>query len=264
MVNLKKSFTLYAMIGSIVLCFTLSGCQYLKWPKTEQLPTTYRSSAIDEELSSFSKIVISGPIDIDMHFVAGKSYLSLEGDANLLEQTPYYVKDDTLYLISNPQYKYPPENKLMLTLYSGMLTHVEYHGSGKINLPNIQTPYFSLNIAGGAFVYMTGKTYRLDLTLSGTSRVNAKCVKARVIFVNTSDLAQAEVANNGNVSALSSGQSDVYYYNRPQMIAGHTRTSGSIMRMEGILSPYSVPYQIPFGTTVEQHPIETMMVPKQG
>lgn len=260
-ITLKKVLTLFSLVISIVLFFTVSGCQYLKWPKTEPSPTTYQTKAVDEELPNFSKIVISGPIDVDIRFTAGKSYLSLEGDANLLTETPYYIKDDTLYILSNPQYIYPPENRLMLTLYSSMLTDVEYHGPGKVNIPNLQTPYFSLNVAGGAFVYMTGKVYRLDLTLSGTSRVNAKCVKARVIFVNTSDLAQAEVANNGNVSALASGQSDVYYYTRPRMVAAHTRTSGSVMRMDGILSPYSVPYTIPYGTPVEQAPIKTTMIP---
>lgn len=258
---MNKLLSFFIILISMIGCITLTSCQYLKWPKTEPLPDSYEKKTIEEELSPFSKVVISAPVDVDVHFVTGKNYFMLQGDSNLIEETPYYVKDDTFYLLSNPQYIYAPDNKMMLTLYVPMLTEFDYHGPGKVNLPNIQTSHFIVNAEGGAFIYMTGKTYRLDLTATGTSRINAKCVKAHIIFVNTADLAQAEVSNRGNVSALSSNHSDIYYYDRPEMVAGHTPLSGSVMRMEGILPPYSVPYQIHPNTSSEPYPVQTTMAP---
>ena len=108
----------------------------------------------------------------------------------------------------------------------------------------IDSGTLATSVEGSGYLEVQGITNRFDASAAGTSRLNAKCLYARTIFINTADSAQAEVADNGTISAFAADQSDIYYYQTPKMVAAHERLSGSVLRMKGLADPRA-PFLLP-------------------
>lgn len=230
---IKKVVTFSCLFWTILI---LTACQANVWG-TSELSLSGVTKNMDAQLEPFDSVSIHGPFDVDFKFVPRQYYLHIQGDSALVEQVNYFVKDNTLHVTISQEFEYPPQVKMMVIIEVPELKRLHYQGPGKIALLNVETDHFILDGEGSGFFYMTGIATRLDASLSGTSRLDARCLKTRTTFVNAVGLAQAEVATNGAVSALTAESGDVYYYNSPLMATDYQYQSGSVMRMEGIAKP---------------------------
>lgn len=228
---------LIALLCSSIAIIHISGCDGSAWGKSEPV-IVGGQLARDATTLPFDSIAIHGPFDVNIRLIPQQYYINYAGNASLVNLVSYYVQDGVLHVLTNPGFSYNPSLKMMLTIEVPMVKRLHYQGSGKVSLMNIDVPYFIADIEGSGYVYLTGKANRFDATVTGSSHMDAKCLMARVIFVNTDDMAQAEVVSNGNVSALAGANSDIYYYEQPGLAAKYETRSGSVMRMFGIAIPY--------------------------
>ena len=197
-----------------------------------------------ELLPNFNSISIRGPFNVTVHFQTNQSNpkltnVVLKGDSTLINNIVFSVSKGVLTVYTNPDYTFDPDYPVTLDIYTPTLSRFYMSGAGKVKIKNINTLYLRFIGEGSAYYELAGYAQRFDATMTGSSRLNAKCLYTRTIFINTTGTAQAEILNNkGGISALASDRSDIYYYSRPDMVAPYERKSGSVMRMQGI-SPAS-------------------------
>lgn len=210
--------------------------------KTE-LPLTGMQTSSSQAFPTFDSIAVNGPYDVEVVYNAnpyvnpnGVGSVSVSGDSALVDYTHDFVRKGNLSIFLDPEYEYNPGVKAKVTIYTSTpLQRVYYTGTGSIDVQNINVDHFAATVNGSGYMFLAGAVNRLDATATGTSRLNAKCVVANATFVNTTGLAQAEVLGGAGVSGLAAGQSDIYYYSRPDMVAPYQRQSGSVMSMDGIM-----------------------------
>lgn len=233
--------------------------------KTE-VPLTDGIIRQETDIAPFSSIAIHGPFDVNIISRPQQHFLSYEGNGGLMSNVHYYVKDEVLHVFMNQEFAYTPNYRVTLNIEVDCLRRFSYRGPGKVEINDVNTDHLTLNLEENGYVYIAGRATRFDATVSGAGRLNAKFLYARTAFINTVEFAQAEIASNGSISALAADNSDIYYYDNPDLVAKYENTTGSIMRMQGLVevSPQAralVPLMQPAATMAPQYlgkgPIET-------
>ncbi|NNM58861.1 MAG: hypothetical protein HKM04_03515 [Legionellales bacterium] len=220
--------------------------------KTE-LPLSGLPTSRAYNMPYFDSISTNGPYNINFQFNTNPylnpntvGNVAITGDSAIVDNTEVLVKNNNLLIMLDPQYTYDMAVNVNVTIQTSVpLRRISYTGTGKIDIQNIRVDHFAATVNGSGYMFLAGKVNRFDGTATGTSRLNAKCVISEATFVNTTDLAQAEVLGGQGVSGLAAGQSDIYYYSRPDMIEPYQRQAGSVMSMVGIM-PASVPVPNPY------------------
>ena len=245
----------------MIFCAFLTACSSMhstSGPKVSELTLSGLNIKKGGVFPMFNSVSLTGPFDVTFHLGNDPSYpnltrVVLNGDSNLIHATTYFVSKQTLTMYVNPQYTYNPYYRIHVDIYMPDISRLYFRGPGKITITDLNNSHLRVIGKGDANIYLAGYAQRLDATLTGTSRMNAKCLYTRTIFVNTVDKAQAEVLNNrGGISGLAADKSNIYYYSSPDMVAPYERQSGSIMRMQGIMPPY---ISAPEPTTVPEEKI---------
>lgn len=243
---------IFLMIAELTACDSMANAVQspIGWGRSD-INLSGSSKSIETDLSPFDSVSAIGPFDINFQFVPNEYYINLTGDSALVNNVSYMVRDGILQIRANQEFEYVPTYRLMITIGVPQLNRLHYRGPGKVALLNVASNHLIIDGEGSGFFYVTGSATRLDATMSGTSRLDARCLKTRTAFVNTVHLAQAEVASDGGVSALAADASDIYYYGSPGLAAGYQNNSGSALRMSGI---GEVPSQL---NTAAQAPVPT-------
>ncbi|MFN7096960.1 MAG: GIN domain-containing protein [Gammaproteobacteria bacterium] len=246
---IKKSPYLILCLASVLLfgCAVKQNAEQFvdeKLAPRTVVPLTGITTSSGQAFPAFDSIAISGPYNVDVELSSnpyinpnGSANVSISGDSALVNYSSDYVNNHVFVLRFNPQYKYEEGGvRAKVVIYTSVpLRRIYYTGEGTVNVQYLNVDHFAATVNGSAYMFLAGAVNRLDATATGSSRLNAKCVIANSIFVNTTDLAQAEVLGGAGVSGLASGKSDIYYYSRPDMVAPYQRQSGSVMSMDGIL-----------------------------
>lgn len=241
------------LLGFLILfCALLAACSNIDnvnkqlASKPNMPPRSGMPITKSEMLPNFNSVSITGPFNVKVHFKKNQSNskltrVVLKGDSTLVKSVTFSVSKGILTVYVDPNYTYDPDYPIDLDIYTPNLSRFYMKGAGKVTMLNIHSLRLRLIGEGSAYYYLSGYAQRFDATMTGSSRLNAKCLYTRTIFINTTGTTQAEILNNkGGISALASDKSDIYYYSRPDMVAPYQRISGSVMRMQGI-APASIP-----------------------
>lgn len=240
---MPKRITTYLLI---VICALLAACNdmnELYRPKMSQMPMSGQNTTKTALFPMFDSVSAIGPMNIIFHNEIYQKNpnvvrVVLTGDSGLMNSITYYVKDGVLTLFVNPYFTYDPNIRVNVNIYSPALDRIYLQGAGHVNAVGLSQPHLRIILDGSGYAFLAGRVERYEATLTGTARLNAKCLYSRMIFVNTTDQAQAEILTvTDGVSAFASGNSDIYYYSDPDMVAPYTRQSGSVMRMTGLVQP---------------------------
>ena len=219
---------------SAILILSLTACS--NHAQTE-FPLGGGSRSVEKRIMPFDSVSVEGPFDIELIQVPDQASFYLNGNNSLIDQSIYLVKDHVLHFFMNKEYSYPDEVRMHLTVLTPNLRRLHYNGPGDVKLSPLKADHLTLIAEGKAKIYTCGSATRFDITLSGTAHLNAKCLYANTIYVNTSDTAVAEVTNSGSLGAFASGNSDIYYYDNPKAVTHIEYKSGSVIRMTGLAAP---------------------------
>jgi hypothetical protein len=114
----------------------------------------------------------------------------------------------------------------------GRSIHFDVSGSGAINVHGMDSESVSVTLGGSGNFNASGETDRLQVTISGSGKVQAGQLAARDVAVNISGSGQATVWAHRSLDVRMAGSGDVGYYGDPRIsrsIAG----SGGIRRLGG-------------------------------
>jgi hypothetical protein len=130
-----------------------------------QLATDKR--AVD---AGVTELEVSGMIDADIR-VGSAATLEIEADSNLLPLIRTESRGGTLRIWMEGSFRTDHDIRARLTLPA--LSRVEASGSGHVNVIGLNGKSFKLRSSGSRSMQLAGKLERLDLRLSGSSRVDA-------------------------------------------------------------------------------------------
>lgn len=116
-----------------------------------------------------------------------------------------------------------------------VLQSVAYNGSGPLSMYWVNSTNVKVVGSGRGRIFLAGTAGLLDATIDEHTYLDAKYLRARRAFVNTSDVARADVWTQCTLSTLATGSSNIYYYNNPALVVGsYMQPPGAVIRMTGI------------------------------
>jgi Putative auto-transporter adhesin, head GIN domain len=226
-------------------CFSLLFClaaACTQQPKSIVVPAAqHETAATSFYPQPFDRLVVYGPLQVvvandptvKMYRVQSAQSLPLSTMAT------FYVANRVLYIHAiNPPKIFSSYTQVnCLNIAVPQLNGVAAHNGGKIFVDNLESSHFIVKADGQGFIELNGRATRLDVTLLNKTRLDARHLQVRTLFINTTGMSQADVQNVDGLSVLSTDKSDVYFYTDPAGTANYERQSGSTIRMVGIVPP---------------------------
>ncbi|MGE5681054.1 MAG: head GIN domain-containing protein [Bacillota bacterium] len=167
-------------------------------------------------LDKFSAVEVGGAFYVDI--VNGESpSIQLSGDDNILPLIKTEVRDNTLYITTKKSIN--PKKKMRLRIATENLERVDESGACDVNITNVNSDRFIMDISGASKINVSGKTRELMLDLSGAGKVNARDLIAEKADVEISGAAKAEVYVSEDLRADISGVGNLDYYGNPKKIS---------------------------------------------
>lgn len=233
-------------VACLFLLFCLAACaQQSKVVPAAQHDAAVTTAEINYYPEAFDRIVVYGPLQvivtndptIKMYRIQSARSLPLSAMAT------FSVKNRVLYIHAiNPPQKFSSYTMVnCLNVAVPQLNGIAAHNGGKIFIDNLDTPHFVVKADGQGFIELNGRATRLDVTLLNKTRLDARHLQVRTLFINTAGMSQADVQNVDGLSVLSTGKSDVYFYTDPAGTADYERQNASTLRMVGIVPPLVSP-----------------------
>lgn len=102
------------------------------------------------------------------------------------------------------------------------------NGAGDLNITGYDQPSMAVDISGSADVTATGRTDRLDLTISGSGDADLDSLTVRDAKVAISGSGDANIAPTGEVEIDIDGSGDVSLANRPAQLNSSVSGSGGV------------------------------------
>lgn len=110
-----------------------------------------------------------------------------------------------------------------------VVRHLQDNSSGRIDLAGLNNGDLLIDCSGSGVVHLTGSAAVLTAHLAGNARLEAQGIRAREVYVSTHDHACAKVFPLYALYAFADDYSNIFYFNRPRLIAGYTRCSGNVL-----------------------------------
>lgn len=115
-----------------------------------------------------------------------------------------------------------------------VLQRIDFGGNGALDLKWIDSSYVKINGSGHGQLKIAGEVGLLDVSLNQYAYLDARYLRTQRGFVSTAGHSAAHVSIKKMLGALSSGESNIYYYNDSNYVGGYMQPSGSVLRMTGI------------------------------
>ncbi len=229
------------LLAFCVFLLSLSACIHLspQQPAPNQPGVLAGSLATGINPGKFDRIVVYGPLQVIVKNKPGMGFYQIQSTQNkpLSSIIRVYIKGNVLYIHTlNSGKSFKPTvavDCLQVTL--PQLNALAGHNAGKIFVDDLNTAHFILKADGQGFIELNGRATRLDASLLDESRLDARHLAVRTIFINTTGRSQADVQNVEGLSVLSTDKSDVYFHEDPEGWADYERQNGSTLRMKGII-----------------------------
>jgi len=200
----------------------------------------------ERKVADFSEISISIAANVELR-QGDECKVVLEGDEDILENTKIKVRGDELIIKSNKalNFGWNDEIKIYITTkniekisIAGSATinsktkinaekiKFQVSGSGKINIPELETTHIEGSISGSGRINIAGTkpSKRLDLSISGSGKFNSEKLQIEEADIKISGSGKGIVNITEYLKAGVSGSGRVSYYGKPRV---NTNVSGS-------------------------------------
>jgi nicotinate-nucleotide pyrophosphorylase len=125
-----------------------------------------------------------------------------------------FVKDNTLFLQLENNVNI--HGDMVVTISVETLNNIDLSGACKINVDNIETDNFTVDVSGACKGTFSGNVKNLNLDLSGATKLNTVALKAKNLNIDMSGASRLEVYCNNSLTVDASGASKITVYGDPQ------------------------------------------------
>ncbi len=165
------------------------------------------------DVSEFSKIDASHAFEIDV-VVGTTQYVKTRTDENLLKFVEVFVKNNTLYLDIKDNVNLNGNVKVLISTKS--LNEVDLSGACKINIENIETDNFRMDVSGASKGVLSGTVENLNLDLSGATKLNTVELIAQNLNIDMSGASKLKVYCENSLTVDGAGASKITVYGNPK------------------------------------------------
>ena len=164
-------------------------------------------------VSEFTKIDASSAFEIDVQVGESQS-VEIRTDENLMKYVEVTVKNNTLFLELENNTNLNGDMKAVISVES--LKSIDLSGACKINVENIKTDDFTVDVSGACKGTLSGNVENLTLDLSGATKLNTVELKAKNLNIDMSGASKLEVHCENSFTADGSGASKIIVYGDPK------------------------------------------------
>ncbi|PKL82952.1 MAG: hypothetical protein CVV24_07425 [Ignavibacteriae bacterium HGW-Ignavibacteriae-3] len=178
-------------------------------------------------VGEFSRIDAGGAFTIRVK-VGNNTSLNVSAEENLLGFIRTRVSGNTLEIDTRKNIS--PRKEVIIEITTPVLDRIEVSGANNVNVDNISTDEFHVELSGAGNIDMSGEVEKLKAELSGAGNINAKNLKAKDVRISVSGAASANVFASRSLDASVSGVGSIDYYGNPQKTKTDVSGVGSISR----------------------------------
>ena len=232
------------------------------------LATSAWAETDTREMDEFTKVAYSLPFEVEF-VVADEHFVTLEGDADTIDESVTEVKGDTLKVHKDDSWFDWSDEQIVLTIgfetleaismagsgdgYAEVLESDDFSirisgsallevgklscndldiaiaGSGDVKLNELEADTLSTSIAGSGNVEASGRVVSQDISISGSGDHNARDLRSQEADVTVRGSGDVEIWAVAALDATVMGSGDIDYYGNPK-VDDNIMGSGSLKR----------------------------------
>lgn len=208
---MKKLAVIFGLALSLTLITGCHGLHFGKGIAGSGVRKTEKRIVAD-----FKGIDVGGAYEVEIVAQKQEQGIELEGDDNILPLVKTEVKNGTLHVWSDEPFNV--KNAVRLKIAAADVQAMNISGACKVNVQNIKTDRFELNVSGASDVTMQGETTSLKIDSNGASKVDSEKLTARAANVTTNGAGTTRVYVSEEMTAKASGASKIIYSGDPKVV----------------------------------------------
>lgn len=208
---MKKLAVIFGLALSLTLITGCHGLHFGKGVAGSGVRKTEKRIVAD-----FKGIDVGGAYEIEVVAQKQEQGIELEGDDNILPLVKTEVKNGTLHVWSDEPFNV--KNAVRLKIAAADVQAMNISGACKVNVQNIKTDRFELNVSGASDVIMQGETTSLKIDSNGASKVDSEKLTTRAANVTTNGAGTTRVYVSEEMTANASGASTIIYSGDPKVV----------------------------------------------
>ncbi|MBN2571663.1 MAG: DUF2807 domain-containing protein [Ignavibacteriales bacterium] len=169
----------------------------------------------DFDISDFSKIDLSGAFNVNITQGTSPKLLA-KGDKDDLEFIEIKVEYGTLYISLKDRCEL--DDDIKLEIITKELNELECSGANEVEISDLNTNKFDLDISGACEVTIDGKTNEFNVDASGATDLNAKNFISEKVTLDVSGASDCSVYASDYLEVDISGVGNVDYYGDPEEV----------------------------------------------
>ena len=204
---------------SLISMITLSSCNWHKIHGNGLIKTETR------EVSAFEFISCDGSYEVQIN-CQEKQSLTIETDENLLPNIKTEVHNNTLRIYTKGFLL--PSDKIRIKISIPNIEGFTANGSVDGNINNINNKSLDVNINGSGKLFLNGKSDKVDLNVSGYSKIDAGSVISDNVHIQINGSGNIKVYATNSIDVQINGTGTVRYKGEPKNVNQQINGSGSI------------------------------------
>lgn len=182
----------------------------------------------ERSVESFDEISILHSMDVEVE-VGAETAVTVIGDDNLVARVVTWVDGDELIVDVDSDEWLAPRRGLLVRISTPHLTAFSIEGSSDAVVRGVDSERLVLSIEGSGDVTVSGRTGRLEASISGSGDMDLQDLQAVEATLSISGSGEIEASVSGSLDASISGSGDIRYHGNPSTTMS-VSGSGSIGR----------------------------------
>lgn len=208
---MKKLAVIFGLALSLTLITGCHGLHFGKGVAGSGVRKTEKRIVAD-----FKGVDIGGAYEVEIVAQKQEQGIELEGDDNILSLVKTEVKNGTLHIWSDEPFNV--KNAIRVKIAAADVKGMNISGACKVELQNVKTDRFELNVGGASNVTIQGETTSLKIDSNGACKVNTEKLTARSANVSTNGSGTTRVFVSEEMTANASGASEIIYSGDPKIV----------------------------------------------
>lgn len=202
-------------VCALLLTLSLGGCSFFGPLGGIQGSGTQKTET--RAVSGISRVVMSGIGTVNVK-QTGTESLTVTTDDNILPALTSSVSGGVLTLGVKPgTVNVRPSKDITWNLAVKDLTGITISGAGNVNVQDLHTSTFKVNISGAGTLTISGAATSQTADISGAGSYQARAFATTNTTATISGTGSAYVSASGTLDATVSGVGSIVYYGSPQV-----------------------------------------------
>ena len=168
----------------------------------------------NRNVPEFTRVVIEGAMD--MIITAGEDQsVRVETDRGYMSRVETRVSGETLYVSQEGRWR---DGNLFLEISVETIEGLGIEGAGDVEIYNIDTDSFEMNIDGAGDVTLEGRCVDADYEINGAGDLDAEAFECENVEIRINGAGDAEVYASESVVAVLNGVGDIEVCGDPRSV----------------------------------------------